>query len=230
MTISHFSKVASLVLLLTLTSVSAFAGVGSSNTAIADPPVPHPTTTSLAKLFSSSTCALTTSIPQTFSYTPPADCPAPWAKVILVGDFSVSAGIQYDRTANFWLGPTNIYFGTTSEPDPSDSRHWHVQRDLTDYCSIFTTAQQGTADIGNLVNNTYTGVIYGTATMEFYPPSAKAPPPYRRSSHCLLRRTRPAAPSLSTPPANAASPLSQTLSLPTNIQKRLSRRLRAKPE
>ena len=74
-------------------------------------------------------------------------------------------------------GPTNIYFGTTSEPDPSDSRHWTIQRDLTDYSSIFTTAQDGAADIGNLVNKTYTGVIYGTVTMYFYPPSAKASAP-----------------------------------------------------
>jgi hypothetical protein len=175
MTISRFSKLASLALSFALSS-PAFAGVGSSNTATADPPVPHPHTQP-CKVVLFQHERFDDFNPRTFSYTPPTGCPAPWAKVILVGDFSVSKGIQYDRTANIWLGPTNIYFGTTSEPDPNNSRHWQIQRDLTDYSSIFTTAQQGAADIGNLVNKTYTGVIYGTVTMYFYPPSPKFPAP-----------------------------------------------------
>ena len=157
---------------------------------------------------------------QPFSYAPPADCPAPWAKVILVGDFSVSEGIQYDRTANIWLGPTNIYFGTTSEPDPSDSRHWTIQRDLTDYSSIFTTAQDGDADIGNLVNKTYTGVIYGTVTMYFYPPSARASAPVT-ADQVIAFSGGPTGGTvaLDTTGQCCQPSLSQTLTLPTNIQK-----------
>ena len=56
--------------------------------------------------------------PVPFTYTPPADCPGPWAKVVFTADINVTAGIQYDRTANFWLRPTNIYFGTTAKPAP----------------------------------------------------------------------------------------------------------------
>jgi Peptide N-acetyl-beta-D-glucosaminyl asparaginase amidase A len=219
MTISRFSKVASLVLLLALTSVSAFAGVGSSNTAIADPPVPHPNTQP-CKVVLFQHDRFDDFNPRTFSYTPPAACPAPWAKVILVGDFSVSAGIQYDRTANIWLGPTNIYFGTTSEPDPSDSRHWQIQRDLTDYSSIFTTAQQGAADIGNLVNKTYTGVIFGTVTMEFYPPSTKSPAPVA-ADQVIAFSGGPSGGTvgLDTTGQCCQPSLSQTLSFPTNIQR-----------
>ena len=44
MTIARFSKVASVVLLSAVCSTLSFAGVGSSNTATADPPVPHPST------------------------------------------------------------------------------------------------------------------------------------------------------------------------------------------
>ena len=54
--------------------------------------------------------------PKSFNYTPPAACPGPWAKVVLEASFSINAGRQFDRTANIWIGPTNIYFGTTSEP------------------------------------------------------------------------------------------------------------------
>ena len=53
---------------------------------------------------------------QAFDYTPPEACPSPWEKVMFEGDFSVEAGVQFDRTATVWLGGTNIYFGTTMEP------------------------------------------------------------------------------------------------------------------
>ena len=77
---------------------------------------------------------------ENFTYTPPADCPGPWAKVVLEADINLNAGIQYDRTANFWLGPVNIYFGTTAEPS-NIGPSWHIENDLTDYSSIFYTAQ-----------------------------------------------------------------------------------------
>ncbi|MGC2246961.1 MAG: peptide-N4-asparagine amidase [Terriglobales bacterium] len=219
MTISRFSKAACLALLFATSSTLAFAGVGSSNTATADPPVPHPNTRPCkVVLFKHQRFADFNAKP--FSYTPPAACPAPWAKVILVGDFSVTAGIQYDRTANIWLGSANIYFGTSSEPDPSDARHWQIQRDLTDYSSIFTTAQGGTADIGNLVNKTYTGVIFGTVTMEFYPPSPKAPAPVT-ADQVIAFSGGPTGGTvaLDTTGQCCQPSLAQTLTLPTNIQR-----------
>src|SRR5271166_4250385 len=68
-----------------------------------------------------------------FSFTPPADCPGPWAKVIFTGDFSIQAGVQYDRTGQAFFGNVNIYFGTTAEPLQNETDTWHVERDLTDY-------------------------------------------------------------------------------------------------
>ncbi len=150
--------------------------IGSQNTVTADRLVPRPSTTPcVVQLFAN--VAFDDFNPRTFTYTPPANCPGPWEKVVFEGDFSVSAGIQYDRTANIWLGATNIYFGTTAEPSPNFGPSWHVETDLTDYSSIFGTAQSGQADIGNLVNSTYTGIIYGTATLEFYPLTAKQKAP-----------------------------------------------------
>ena len=219
MTICRFSKFIATVLFLALSSTLALAGVGSSNTATADPPVPHPSTTP-CKVVLFQHDRFDDFNPRTFSYTPPAACPAPWAKVILVGNFSVSKGIQYDRTANIWLGPTNIYFGTTSEPDPSDSRHWQIQRDLTDYSSIFTTAQNGAADIGNLVNKTYTGVIFGTVTMYFYPPSPKAPAPVT-ADQVIAFSGGPTGGTvaLDTTGQCCQPSLSQTLTFPANVQR-----------
>ncbi len=123
MLVSRFSKfAASFILVARAVFRPRFrrTRVGSSNTATADPPVPHPNTNPCkVVLFSHDRFADFN--PQTFLLHAARQCPAPWAKVILVADFSVTKGIQYDRTANIWLGPTNIYFGTTSEPDPNDS-------------------------------------------------------------------------------------------------------------
>jgi hypothetical protein len=137
-------------------------------------PVQRPDETPcIVQLFSN--VSFTDFSPRTYSYTPPANCPGPWAKVVLDADFSVSAGRQFDRTASFWLGPTNIYFGTTAEPSKTISPQWHVERDVTDLSPIFGTASSGQADIGNIVNSTYTGIIYASARLEFYPATSRYP-------------------------------------------------------
>ena len=150
--------------------------IGSPNIAIADPPVPRPATRPVTvPLFSNVAFADFSSKP--FSYTPPAGTNNRWAKIVLVADFSVSAGRQFDRTAQIAIGHTNIYFGTTAEPSRGVSPSWHVERDVTDYAALLKTAQPGQTDIDNLVNSTYTGVIQGTAALLFYPTAKNALPP-----------------------------------------------------
>jgi hypothetical protein len=216
LTTSPLSKFAGpLVALVVLFSTMAAAQlqIGSSNTAFADPPVPRPKTTPcVVTLFTG--FVFDNFNPQSFPYTPPADCPGPWAAVIFSADFSVTQGIQYDRTANIWLGPTNIYFGTTSEPNPGTGRHWHVERDLTDYSSIFTVAQDGTVDLFNEVNNTYTGVLHGSATVLFYPLAQNQLPP-RTADQVIGFSAGPTGGTVALD--NGTSLLEQTLTLPTNI-------------
>jgi len=214
---SHVSKfAATLAALLVLFSAIATAQlkIGSSNTAFADPPVPHPKTTPcIVQLYKGFRFADFNAHP--FTYTPPSACPGPWAKVILSADFSVTKGVQYDRTANIWLGPTNIYFGTTSEPDPNDGRHWHVERDLTDYSSIFTIAQSGAVDLGNVVNKTYTGVLYGSATVLFYPLAQGQTAPHT-ADEVIAFSSGPTGGTVELD--TTASLLEQTVTLPTNIE------------
>jgi hypothetical protein len=91
-----------------------------------DPPTPSPPRNFPVTRPSTTPCVVTlldnaefdNFNPATFTYTPPAACPGPWAAVIFTASINVTPGIQYDRTANFWLGPTIIYFGTTAEPSP----------------------------------------------------------------------------------------------------------------
>ncbi len=185
--------------------------VGSSQPATADPTVPRPATTPcVVQLYSGYTFADFS--PKPFTYTPA--CPGPWAKVVLEADFSVTAGRQFDRTAQIAIGHVNVYYGTTAEPSASVSPAWHVERDLTDYSPLFASAQTGEVNLGNLVNSTYTGILHGDARLLFYPPSAGAPAP--RTADTVLP--------LSTAPGGAAllstgsDVLAATFSLPANVE------------
>ena len=189
--------------------------VGSGNTATADAPIARPNTTPcVVTLFNN--FAFADFSPKPFSFTPPAACPGPWAKVVLNADFSIQAGRQFDRTAEIWIGGVNVYFGTTSEPSGAVARSWHIERDLTDYSALFNAAQNGRVDLGNLVNSTFTSTLFGTSVIQFYP----------------LARHQEAAPTadlvlpLASDPtggtaflSNSASTLSRNFTLPTNVER-----------
>ncbi|MGA2425448.1 MAG: peptide-N4-asparagine amidase [Terriglobales bacterium] len=209
---------ASLLIMLSAIAVAQHLKVGSGNTAFADPPVPRPKTTP-CKVQLYSGFKFDNFNPQSFNYTPPAACPGPWAAVILEVNLSITKGIQYDRTANIWIGPTNVYFGTTAEDQPNEGRHWHVERDLTDYSSIFTVAQDGTVDLGNLVNKTYTGVLYGSADILFYPLAQGQQPP-NAADQVIAFSAGPTGGTvaLDTTGQCCTTILEETLTLPTNIE------------
>jgi hypothetical protein len=149
-----------------------------------------------------------------FSFTPPADCPGPWAKVIFTGDFSISAGVQYDRSGQVFFGGVNIYFGTTAEPLQSETDTWHVERDLTDYSSLFKTAQTGYASLGNIVNASLglTSTIYGTFKLEFYQADFGNPAP--RAADVVLGIPNNGYAGLN----NSTPELTETFTLPTNVE------------
>ena len=129
-------------------------------------------------------------------------------------DFTVTAGIQYDRTAEFFLGGSNIFYGTTAEPGSSMSPSWHVERDVTDLSAVFKKPQTGIAEIGNLVNDTYTGIIYANAALEFYPASWKAPAPVVPDIVVAVDSTGGDAGAV-----NSGQQVTQVLDLPTNVEK-----------
>jgi len=147
--------------------------IGSPNTATAEPPVSRPQTRPI-KVMLFRNLAFKDYTPKTFRYSPPGGARR-WAKVILVADYSVTPGRQFDRTAQIALGHTNVYFGTTMEPSRDVGPTWHVERDVTDDSALFRTPQPGEAILGNIVNATYTGVIRGSAFLLFYPPDRSTP-------------------------------------------------------
>ena len=125
--------------------------IGSANTVTANASVPRPSTTPCTvQLFQN--LDFSDFNPKYFNYTPPSGCPGPWAAVVLEADWSVDAGRQFDRTAEIWIGGARVYFGTTAEPSHNVQRMWHTENNLTDYSPLFTIAQDGRVDLGNLVN------------------------------------------------------------------------------
>jgi hypothetical protein len=185
--------------------------VGSSNPVSAEPLIPRPATTP-CKVALFQNLAFNDFNERTFSYTPPADCPGPWAKVVFSADLTVTAGVQYDRSAQVYLGQVTLFRGTTAEPGSSFSPSWHVENDVTDLSAALTSAQSGVANIQNLVDSTYTGVIYANAELDFYPTSSTVPaatvpdqvvPVYNNGDAFHYY--------------DETSPLAESITLPTNV-------------
>jgi Peptide N-acetyl-beta-D-glucosaminyl asparaginase amidase A len=192
--------------------------IGSSNPITAAPPVPRPhTAPCVVALFQN--LAFADFTPKTFSYAPPAACPKPWAKVVFTADFTVTAGRQFDRTASFYLGQSNIYYGTTAEPRATLSPSWHVERDVTELSAVFASVQSGEADIGNFigVSNgvTYDGIIYANAALEFYPAGEGAPAPRVPDVVVAVNGSGGDAGTLNT----TTDQITQTLNLPLNTER-----------
>ncbi len=185
--------------------------VGSSNPISSEPGVKRPSSTPCTvNLFTNMEFADYSQ--HSFGYTP--GCQGPYEKIVLTGDFTVTAGTQYDRTAQLYIGGANVYFGTTAEPRSTLSPSWHVERDITDLSALLASSQSGTATIFNIVNSTYTGIIYGTVKLQFYPAMIPLLAP-RVPDLVLPLSANGEDQYLSTP----ADQLTQTLSLPKNIER-----------
>ena len=156
--------------------------IGTQFTVTADPLVPRPSEQPCTvQLFTGYQFAMFSESNQMFQYTPPEDCPGPWAAVVLEADFSENFGVQFDRTASLYISNTNLYFGTTPEPLATDTNTWHVERDVTDYSALLTAPQQGTMVLPNCTTDCpppfqfLNGVFTVSADIEFYPAQQSSP-------------------------------------------------------
>ncbi len=196
--------------------------IGSSNTVTADPSVPVPDEKPCVVQLFSGVQFEDYSI-HDYTYTPPTGCKGPWEKIVFSADFSVTAGIQYDRTAIVDLGYANIYFGTTAEPGSTLAPSWHIERDETDYAALFAGPQTGHIILGNTVNSEYNGIISGSAELKFYPAKKwKLPSDANRAADQVLPLTQPNGSGGINEPAflNAGTDqLATAFTLPKNIER-----------
>ncbi|MFD7157781.1 peptide-N4-asparagine amidase [Kribbella sp. NPDC059898] len=111
--------------------------------------------------------------PYRSTYTPPADCQGPWSKVVLRMHGAVK-GVQYDRLGHLTIGGVGVF--RTSTPEPSaDGIEWNVEKDVTSYSPLLRTTQPVVMELGNVVDDTYTGVLDIKVTLDFYTTDRRAP-------------------------------------------------------
>lgn len=110
--------------------------------------------------------------------TVPASCGAEWSSAVLTLDGSV-AGVQFDRIGWVKIDGTTVLRLSTPEPS-KDGISWHVEQDVTQYQDVFTPGEpiEVSAFIGNVVNETYTGVLDVDLTLDLYAGKAGAQVPH----------------------------------------------------
>ena len=149
--------------------------------------------------------------PATAKYIPPSSSsssssgschkPKKWSKIILTWKGS-SVGRQFDRIAGVWIGGVEFLRTCTAEPSKNGSIYWSVQKDVTKYASILAKTQPLAVELGNVIDNVYTGVFHIDITLDFYSVS------HTRNEHD--NRAHP----ITVPPADLILPLSQTSPFP----------------
>ncbi|MFD5419935.1 peptide-N4-asparagine amidase [Streptomyces sp. NPDC127069] len=139
----------------------------------AAPPVEHPATASCRVTLAEAQFRDFT--PYRGAYTPPEGCGrSDWAKVVLRLDGKVK-GRQYDRLGNLTLGGVEILSTSTPEPSP-EGIEWSVEKDVTRYRDTLSRPQPVEMLIGNVVDDTYTGVIDVKVTLTFYAAEGRTRP------------------------------------------------------
>ncbi|KAA8909293.1 peptide N-acetyl-beta-D-glucosaminyl asparaginase amidase A-domain-containing protein [Sphaerosporella brunnea] len=104
-------------------------------------------------------------------YIPPTDCE--WTNVLF--NLTVtSKGRQYDRLGLLFLGDIEVWRTSTAEPTSYGIVFSYV-KDMTHLTSLLRRPQKIIFDLGNLVNDVYTGSFKATLTATFYSPHPISP-------------------------------------------------------
>ncbi|KAF2692278.1 peptide-N4-(N-acetyl-beta-glucosaminyl)asparagine amidase A [Lentithecium fluviatile CBS 122367] len=78
-----------------------------------------------------------------------------------------SAGRQFDRLGFMFFSDTEIFRTSTAEPT-QNGIIWTYTKDMSSYLSLFKEPQKIIFDLGNLVDDTYTGLWNTTLTASFF--------------------------------------------------------------
>lgn len=102
-------------------------------------------------------------IPFVGNYTPP-EC---HFNRITINFTVTSAGRQFDRLALMYFNDTEIWRTSTAEPT-QNGIIWSYVKDMSNYLALFQEPQKVIFDLGNLVDDTYTGKWETTLTATFF--------------------------------------------------------------
>jgi hypothetical protein len=119
-----------------------------------------------------------------YAYTPPANCPGPWSKIILKAKVTGARSNAFTDFRIFLEDGTTLLRGL--QPRFEAPVSWHLERDVTDYTALFRTPQM------ILVTARYTGetpsdAFASSARLEFY--RATPATPARRAPDLVVGTT-----------------------------------------
>ncbi|KAL2017981.1 hypothetical protein VTK56DRAFT_1361 [Thermocarpiscus australiensis] len=148
------------------------------------------------------------------NYTPP-ECD--FNRVVL--NFSVvSHGRQYDRLAIMYFGDTEVWRTSTAEPTVFPGISWIYLKDMTHYLYFWKSPQKIIFDLGNMINDRYTGIFNTTLTAIFYKSDVEtnqAPP----SDLIIPISARQGANNLASHFTLPAQNATNTISFPRNVRR-----------
>src|SRR3954454_13240689 len=78
-----------------------------------------------------------------------------------------SKGRQFDRLALMYLGDTEVWRTSTAEPT-TNGIEWTYIKDMTEFTYFWNSPQKIIFDLGNLVDDTYTGIWHTVLTATFF--------------------------------------------------------------
>ncbi|CZR59558.1 related to peptide-n4-(n-acetyl-beta-d-glucosaminyl) asparaginase amidase N [Phialocephala subalpina] len=129
-------------------------------------------TTTIAQSGAASSCQVTLmvhsfgysyGIPFVGNYTPPS---CDFNRVSM--NFTVtSRGRQFDRLALMYFNDTEVWRTSTAEPTVNGIR-WEYIKDMSEFMYFWNEPQKLIFDLGNLIDNTYTGFFNTTLTASFF--------------------------------------------------------------
>ncbi|KAI0019249.1 peptide-N4-(N-acetyl-beta-glucosaminyl)asparagine amidase A [Xylariomycetidae sp. FL0641] len=98
------------------------------------------------------------------NYTPPSCA----FNRVIINFTAVSQGRQFDRLAFMYLGDTEVWRTSTAEPTSPPGIRWTFLKDMTAYLYLWKSPQTLIFDLGNLLDEKYTGSFNTTLTATFF--------------------------------------------------------------
>lgn len=126
-----------------------------------------------------------------------------------------SRGRQFDRLALMYFNDTEIFRTSTAEPT-ANGIIWTYIKDMSAYLPLFKESQKIIFDLGNLIDDTYTGSFNTTLTASFYAEPESSFIPANLILPVSARKASTDSASAFNLPADNAT---NTLTLPQNIDR-----------
>ncbi|KAK7732776.1 hypothetical protein SLS57_000719 [Botryosphaeria dothidea] len=176
-----------------------------------DPPVLAPTQSACQQTLMVHVFAYSYGDPFVGSYVPPA-CDFNRVTFNLT---VTSRGRQFDRLALMYFNDTEIFRTSTAEPT-ANGIIWTYIKDMSAYLSLFKEPQKIIFDLGNLIDDTYTGSFNTTLTATFYADPESSFVPADLIIPISARKSSTDSPSAFNLPTDNAS---NTLTIPQNVNR-----------